>query len=201
MCAENVLRLAAIDCSSPMSANTDWNTGRRADLGRDEQAGLRHQREQSRGLDGDGLAAGVRAGDEQDAASAVRAGCRSEPASTLRQRMPRRLSSSSAVVRRPSSGRDAVHAQRRTAPSPAARRARWRRRATSRARPAARGSASVSSSRMRKISSRSRSSSSTMSLLISTVADGSRKSVAPLAELPCTMPGTLPRCSARTIST
>ena len=30
-----------------------------------------------------------------------------------------------------------------------------------------------------------------MSLLISTVADGSRKSVAPLAELPCTMPGTL----------
>ena len=27
MCAENVLRLAAIDCSSPMSAKTDWNTG------------------------------------------------------------------------------------------------------------------------------------------------------------------------------
>ena len=46
-----------------------------------------------------------------------------------------------------------------------------------------------------------RSSSSTMSLLISTVPEGSRKSVAPLAELPWTMPGTLPRCSARTIST
>ena len=40
-----------------------------------------------------------------------------------------------------------------------------------------------------------------MSLLISTVAAGSRNSVAPVVELPCTMPGTLPRCSARTIST
>ena len=27
MCAEKVLRLSAIDCSSPMSANTLWNTG------------------------------------------------------------------------------------------------------------------------------------------------------------------------------
>ena len=27
MCAENVLRLSAIDCSSPMSANTLWKTG------------------------------------------------------------------------------------------------------------------------------------------------------------------------------
>ena len=27
MCDENVLRLASIDCSSPMSANTDRNTG------------------------------------------------------------------------------------------------------------------------------------------------------------------------------
>ena len=60
---------------------------------------------------------------------------------------------------------------------------------------------SVSSSRIRRISSRSRSSSSTMSLLISTVAAGSRKSVAPVVDEPCTMPGTLPRCSARTIST
>ena len=40
-----------------------------------------------------------------------------------------------------------------------------------------------------------------MSLLISTVADGSRKSDAPLAELPCTIPGTLARCSARTMRT
>ena len=40
-----------------------------------------------------------------------------------------------------------------------------------------------------------------MSLLISTVAAGSMKSVAPVVDEPCTMPGTLPRCSARTIST
>ncbi len=39
MCAENVLRLAAIDCSSPMSANTDRNTGTRDAVGRrNEQA-------------------------------------------------------------------------------------------------------------------------------------------------------------------
>ena len=29
MCPENVLRLASIDCSSPMSAKSDWNTGTR----------------------------------------------------------------------------------------------------------------------------------------------------------------------------
>ena len=29
MCAEKVLRLASIDCSSPMSANSERNTGRR----------------------------------------------------------------------------------------------------------------------------------------------------------------------------
>ena len=40
-----------------------------------------------------------------------------------------------------------------------------------------------------------------MSLLISTVAAGSMNSVAPVVDDPCTMPGTLPRCSARTIST
>ena len=40
-----------------------------------------------------------------------------------------------------------------------------------------------------------------MSLLISTVAAGSINSVAPVVDEPCTMPGTLPRCSARTINT
>ena len=40
-----------------------------------------------------------------------------------------------------------------------------------------------------------------MSLLISTVAAGSMNNVAPVVELPWTMPGTLPRCSARTSST
>ena len=40
-----------------------------------------------------------------------------------------------------------------------------------------------------------------MSLLISTVLRGSRKRLAPLPELPWTMPGIEPRCSARTTST
>ena len=66
MCAENVLRLASIDCSSPMSAKIDRNTGSRdPSAAGNAQAGLRHQREQSRGLERDGLAAGVRSGDEQ----------------------------------------------------------------------------------------------------------------------------------------
>ena len=66
MCHEKVLRLAAIDCSSPMSAKTLRNTGsREPGLGRHEQAGLRHQRQQPRRLERDGLAAGVRARDDQ----------------------------------------------------------------------------------------------------------------------------------------
>ena len=95
MCAENVLRLAEIDCSSPMSANTDLNTGRRADPRGNEQAGLRHQREQSGGLDRDGLAAGVRAGDQQHARRRLehdvdrRLGIRGSFAAADQQRMPR----------------------------------------------------------------------------------------------------------------
>ena len=49
--------------------------------------------------------------------------------------------------------------------------------------------ASVSASRMRWTSSCSCCSSATMSLLISTVLSGSRNRLAPLPELPCTMPG------------
>ena len=67
MWPENVLRLAEIDCSSPMSANTELNTGSFADRRRHVQARLGHQREQPGGLDRDGLAAGVRTGDEQHA--------------------------------------------------------------------------------------------------------------------------------------
>ena len=74
------------------------------------------------------------------------------------------------------SGATRVDERCRSAPSPAARRARWRRRPMSRSSPGRARNASVSASRMRRISSRSSSSSSTMSLLISTVADGSRKS-------------------------
>ena len=71
MCAENVLRLASIDCSSPMSANSERNTGSRdPSAAGNAQAGLRHQREQAGGLERDGLAAGIRPGDQQDASPA-----------------------------------------------------------------------------------------------------------------------------------
>ena len=40
-----------------------------------------------------------------------------------------------------------------------------------------------------------------MSLLISTVAIGSMKRLAPVVDAPCTMPGIDALCSARTIST
>ena len=54
---------------------------------------------------------------------------------------------------------------------------------------AAARNASVSASRIRRTSSASCCSSATMSLLISTVLSGSRNRLAPLPELPCTMPG------------
>jgi hypothetical protein len=54
---------------------------------------------------------------------------------------------------------------------------------------------------MRRTSSASASCSVTSSLLISTVSSGSMKSVAPLADAPCTSPGIAWRCSARTITT
>ena len=61
--------------------------------------------------------------------------------------------------------------------------------------------ASVSASRMRRTSSLSCSSSVTISLLISTVLRGSRNRLAPLVDVPCTMPGIPLRCSAFTRST
>ena len=54
---------------------------------------------------------------------------------------------------------------------------------------------------MRWTSSASCCSSATISLLISTVLSGSRNRLAPLPELPWTMPGIEARCSARTTST
>ena len=64
-----------------------------------------------------------------------------------------------------------------------------------------RRNASDSASRIRRTSSCSCCSSATISLLISTVDSGSRNRLAPLPELPCTMPGMAPRCSARTTRT
>ena len=67
MWPEKVLRLFAIDCSSPMSAKTERNTGIcDSSVDRDQQSRLGEQRQQARGLQRDGLAAGVRSGDDQD---------------------------------------------------------------------------------------------------------------------------------------
>ena len=67
MCDENVLRLASIDCSSPMSANTRPEHRQLRDGGRQMQPGLCHQCEQPRRLQGHGLAARIRSGDQQHA--------------------------------------------------------------------------------------------------------------------------------------
>ena len=68
-------------CSSPMSARTSSKTGRRLPAsGGDRQAGLRHQAEQADRLERDGLAAGVRAGDQQHAVGRRRCAARSAPA-------------------------------------------------------------------------------------------------------------------------
>ena len=57
---------------------------------------------------------------------------------------------------------------------------------------------SVSSRKIRRISAASSSASCTSWLLASTVSNGSRKTVCPVALAPCTTPGMLLRCSART---
>ena len=63
---ENVDSDWAIDCSSPMSANTSRNTGSTgARLGRDVEPGLVHQGEQPEGAQRDRLAAGVGARDDE----------------------------------------------------------------------------------------------------------------------------------------
>ena len=63
---ENVESDCAIDCSSPMSAKTSRQIGRRLPGGgRDVQPGLVHQAEQPERAQRDGLAAGVRAGHDE----------------------------------------------------------------------------------------------------------------------------------------
>ena len=63
---ENVDSDWAIDCSSPMSANTSRNTGSfEPGLGRDVEPGLVHEGEQPERPQRDGLAAGVGPGDHE----------------------------------------------------------------------------------------------------------------------------------------
>ena len=66
MWEEKVDRLWAMDCSSPMSASTRSQTVDDAPVpGGDVQAALGHEGQQTEGLEGDGLTAGVGAGDDQ----------------------------------------------------------------------------------------------------------------------------------------
>ena len=99
MCAENVLRLASIDCSSPMSANSERNTGSRdPSRRRDAQARPAPSAQQAGGLQRDGLAAGVRAGDRA-ARSPAESILIVTGTGVLQQRMPRRLQLERAVGR------------------------------------------------------------------------------------------------------
>ena len=175
MCDENVLRLASIDCSSPMSANTRAENRQPRALRRHVQAGLRHQRKQSRGLQRHRLAAGVGSRDQQHPVGRVQQHV--DRHRLLEHRVPRLFQLQAGVDRelrldgvelRAVAGLGLQHVEvTRDVPATSCRAGRARKR-------------SVSSSRMRKISSRSRSSSSTMSLLISTVAAGSMNNVAPV---------------------
>ena len=161
MCAEKVLRLAAMDCSSPMSAKIDWNgvnwlpgsTGISSPacaisasspnalsatvlppvFGPEITSAARRRRRRAGRTTTDGWRAGV---------------VTRESRTRDQQRMPRAAELEAAVGRE--AGRDAVQALRRGAPSRAAR--RGRRAGVERALEVvarARRNASVSASRMR----------------------------------------------------
>ena len=65
MCAENVERSAAMDCSSPISASTRSKTGSSARSRRHGNARLRREHGEADGFERDRLAAGVRPADDQ----------------------------------------------------------------------------------------------------------------------------------------
>ncbi len=216
MCPENVLRLAAIDCSSPMSAKTERNTGSVAAaagtcspacaISASRPAVLiatvlppvlgpvisRTRVGGSITMSVGTTSAGPAAKSPPSASSSrsrtarISSGCRAARSS----RRPS-IATSGATPLTSDPKRDFACSVSRSMATPSEAST-----SSGRAR-----NASVNASRMRRTSSRSRSSISTMSLLISTVADGSRNRLAPLADPPWTMPGTLPRCSVRTIST
>ncbi len=146
---------------------------------------LRHQGKEPGSLQRDGLASGVRSGNQQHLVRWLEPHIDRD--GVLDHRMPRADELEASLCRE--LRLDRIHSRRRTAPWPEGHR-RGSRPPWQSSSPAGRlRNRSVSSRRIRRISSRSSSSSSTMSLLSSTVAAGSRNSVAPLAELPWTMPG------------
>ena len=136
MCDENVLRLFSIDCSSPMSANTERNTGIRATVAGTCRPDLRHQGKQPGRLERHRLAARVGTGDQQHAIGRIEQHVdRHRP---LEHRVPRALELQAGV-----GGElrlDAVELARCSAPWPAACRSRGPRPGSPRGRPAGRES-------------------------------------------------------------
>ena len=195
---ENVERFSARLCSSPITASTRSVNGHAAARrGGDVAAGLGHQDEQPGGLERDGLAARVRAA--QDQAGPV------APAPGGRSGSPRRRR-----TRRPSAGRPAGGGAprggrgRRRRPPPARPR-RAARRASARAKTRSRSPSpstssrragrmrrtpSVSSASRRSSSSRSSRQTRVSSLLSGIVSSGSTNTVAPLCERSWMMPRT-----------
>ena len=178
---------------------------------RDQQPRLRHQRQQAGRLERHGLAAGVRPvmtstrdrRNQQDVhRHRLTAPCRpaarrrSAGSSTRRRGDAAAPGSAADAARRAARAGRPRRSRARTPSTSIEKRARACRTSSSVAastvrsdRRARRRNASVSASRMRRTSSASCCSSATMSLLISTVLSGSRNRLAPLPELPCTMPG------------
>ena len=195
--AENVLRLASMDCSSPMSAKTERKTGRRDP----SAAGMRRPAcaiSASRPAVFSATVFPPVFGPVIEQHRRRRQDLDRDRHRLLEQRVPRGLQLECSVGRQPRL--DAVDRLRKPGARLARRRARWPPRSCAADRAAA-AERSVSASRMRRTSSASCSSSATMSLLISTVLSGSRNRLAPLVDAPCTMPGMLLRCSDLTTST
>ena len=167
-----------MDCSSPMSAKTSRKTGRRVPgLGRHVQAGLVHQREQAERPERDGLAARVRARDDERRVALAEADVDGHDAPgearvAGRQQDDLRAGRRSPDGRRPSPPRAAPWRPRsRTGPAPPASpgaACRWR------------PTRAESSSRIRPSSSSTAAWASRQALPSSTTTSGSTNSVWPL---------------------
>ena len=214
MCPEKVLRLAAIDCSSPMSANTDRNTGTR------EPAAAGMCRPACAISDSSPavfsatvfppvfgpVMTSARVGGVMMTSTGTGSMWSSAPVALPSRLVTAAISSgclaswssrvwSSAMTGStpptiPANDARACSTSRSVATVSVRRKSAARRR-----------NIVDSASNTRRTSSRSCSSSATISLLMSTVLNGSRKRLAPLDEVPCTMPGMAVRCSDRTTST
>ena len=187
-CAEKVDRLISIDCSSPMSASTWSKTGSAASAAGGRRPAWWSTRGEAERLQRDGLAARVRAADDERAQPAEvevdRHGGR-----RVEQRMPRRRAA--APRRRPRPPRRASGAR---APRSASARSSAPVASTSASSSAARSPTERESSRrIRSTSSRSALAASASRLFSSTIANGSTNSVWPEPDESWTTPRHLRR--------